>query len=226
MFWNTICHCCWCFMQRSHPVTHPAEYLEWATHGWTQWNTHTLTSRCWKCAGFHMYTHECRQIVTHKRRQTWVTPPKLTLRGHPHPTTTLLFSPLPLFLGRGAPWRHLPYGVKAGGESPVTPLIEVGIPVSWRPTPLPPPLHKGVGVMKKQREAAAAAGPLWKTNKTQRIVEHLGLPSCQSLSDVSFSSSLVLLSWVSALLSPLRFCFFFLSACSFWPYLHALIPFI
>lgn len=101
MFWNTVCHCCRYFMQRSHPVTHPPEYLEWATHGWTQRSTHTLTSRCWKCAGFHMYTHECRQIVTHRRRQTWVTPPKLPLRGHPHPTSTLLFSLLPLYLGGG-----------------------------------------------------------------------------------------------------------------------------
>lgn len=116
------------------PCTHPVEYLEWTTQSNTE---HTLISLCAKCAGFHMYTQKYthtdtgRATFTQTQRRTWVMAPKLALR------CTLIYPPTrPPFLGGG----HL--GViclflkvsKHWGESPLTLLKKVGIPISRRPT--------------------------------------------------------------------------------------------
>lgn len=82
------CSHCKCFTPWSHPVTRPAEYLEWA-HGRIWRNAHSPPC-VWRCAGFHLYMHEYRHTHTHRNtgkaiftqteRRTWVTAPKLAPR--------------------------------------------------------------------------------------------------------------------------------------------------
>lgn len=114
----------------------------------------------------HTHTHIERKVKQHShkhrdkaesRRQSspWGVPSSYlhpSFFPHFHP---FLSSWVGGWVGR-APWRHLSpsNGVKAWGESPLTPLKKVGIPISWRPTPPPPPPpHKGVIKQHTEREA-------------------------------------------------------------------------
>ena len=143
------CSHCKCFTPWSHPVTRPAEYLEWA-HGRIWRNAHSPPC-VWRCAGFHLYMHEYRHthIHTHTHIATQVKQYSHKQRGEPEsrrqssprgaPSSYLHPSSSSSLLGWG--WGCYT-GVtclllkvsKHPGESLFTPLKKVGIPISWRPS--------------------------------------------------------------------------------------------
>lgn len=226
-FWNSL-FCCQCFMQWPHPVTHPAEYLEWSKQSDTK---HTLTSLCWKCAGSHMYVHE-NTLRTHTNTEKNLShDTKARPEVHPRPTSTLLpFSHFLLFLGGGHPGVTCLFlkPSKHWGESPLTPLKTAGIPVSRRPTSLCP---TQVSVIKNRelRWGVLSKTPSWK-HFWVPFVERL--PTCWFLPHVPFSSHSFFFSitFFLTLITPTRLFSFFSSLAPpdlpFMPNLHALIPLI
>jgi len=129
---GTARHCCQSAVRRSRPVTHPAEYLEWATQ-----SDNTLTCLC---AGFHMYAHthtHTHTLANQHPRQKLALRCTLTLTP---PLFLLLLSPPPPF--PSSSWVGCTFfGVTC---LPLSPLMKVGIPISRRPT-APPRCHGGGG---------------------------------------------------------------------------------